>query len=231
MVLLRLQDEFGSVFAKRYHDRLVHNILAKVRAGSPFELGPLLRTRQSDVVTELRLSSAQAPAIRPPPAHPPPHQGAAAVRQPGAPGVPGTGRRAQRTARLAATGRGNGVNTGKGGGRGGGGKGRADPSAAPALAALQAAPPGKGQAKPGALPAPPALMDQPAALTPSEPPGTGKGKGKRPQVCLQHDARHHMVCEDSACVREHLDTTDPAQAARFDAASFAAGQAAGRRNR
>ena len=83
--------------------------------------------------------------------------------------------------------------------------------------------------------------------------GKAKGKGKsarkgggkggavaavqppaRKRVCLKHDPRAGKTCKDSKCLSEleHLDTTQPFLAERFDKASaaFAAGEARRRHN-
>ena len=41
-VLLRLQDEYGASFSKKYHTRLVEDLLSKIRAGEHFTIGPYL---------------------------------------------------------------------------------------------------------------------------------------------------------------------------------------------
>jgi len=46
LVLLRLQDEYGDGVPKRYPDRLMNNIMNRVRSNDRFDIGPLLRVRQ-----------------------------------------------------------------------------------------------------------------------------------------------------------------------------------------
>ena len=198
--LLRLQDEYGAGFVKRYHDRLVENIQSSIRGGHKFEIGPLLTVRQKEVIMDLRIKTQQAP----------PSQDPLLPRSEYRFPTDGAGRRPKG---------GKGLRTHPPpasippvGGKGGKGGRKAVPGKVAGQLAVAA------------------LEDRPVVTSGIGKLKGGKGKPSkgRPPVCLDHDHRQGLHCQTPNCTREHLDTSQAPMAARFDAAHSAATRNKGR---